>query len=324
MPPMIELVKTLTVPIEERNVRAEHACLYHPVKHSELQQALRNCLHRVDSVGADAALHPPLESRQYRILVAEDNPVNQKLVLGILGKYDHEVTVVNNGLEAVRILDRCDFDIILMDVQMPELDGLEATQMIRKNRESSRSSVPILALTAHALSSDRQRCLEAGMNDYLSKPFKAADLLSKVDGLVSAAAHRRASVTPSAATNSKPIIEWSQALETVDGDRRLLGELIDIFLRERDGMISDLARSIAAVDPAATRRCAHSLKGTLQHLGAWQCAQIASSIETNCSATENENQAKYLKLKECLDDLTVELRRFQKTPTRGFGSQKSK
>ena len=106
-------------------------------------------------------------------------------MLGILKKFQHDIVVVNNGVEAIEAFQHQDFDIVLMDVQMPEMDGLEATRKIRKNPHPVKSNIPILALTAHAMVSDRQLCLESGMDDYLSKPFKAADLIAKIDVLMS-------------------------------------------------------------------------------------------------------------------------------------------
>jgi two-component system sensor histidine kinase/response regulator len=116
-----------------------------------------------------------------RVLVAEDNPVNQKLTLTLLQKRGHSVVVANNGLQALQALESTEFDLILMDVQMPEMSGLEATAEIRRIEKVTGGHIPIIALTAHAIKGDVEKCLEAGMDDYLSKPIHIQDLLEKID-----------------------------------------------------------------------------------------------------------------------------------------------
>jgi CheY-like chemotaxis protein len=119
---------------------------------------------------------PPLPARSLRILLAEDSLVNQKLALLLLQKQGHDVVVANNGQEAVQAWESREFDLLLMDVQRPVMDGFEASRLIRQREQATGRHVPIVALTAHALKGDRERCLEAGMDDYLSKPVHAADL----------------------------------------------------------------------------------------------------------------------------------------------------
>ncbi len=111
-----------------------------------------------------------------RILLAEDNLVNQRLAIGVLGKMGHQVTVATTGNEVLSQLNAAPFDLVLMDVQMPEMDGLEATAEIRRREQSTGQHIPIIAMTAHAMSGDRDRCLQAGMDDYLSKPIRAHEL----------------------------------------------------------------------------------------------------------------------------------------------------
>ena len=113
---------------------------------------------------------------ELQILLAEDNLVNQKLALGILEKLGHRVTVVNNGMEALEQLERRDFDLVLMDVQMPELDGLAATRELRRREAPAKTHVPVVAMTAHAMKGDRERCLASGMDDYLGKPIRLKDM----------------------------------------------------------------------------------------------------------------------------------------------------
>jgi CheY-like chemotaxis protein len=121
--------------------------------------------------------------RSLRILVAEDNPVNRTLVTAILAKRGHVTVTVGNGLEAVAAARTDVFDVILMDVQMPEMDGLEATAAIRKIEEGTGAHVPIVALTAHAMKGDREICMAAGMDEYLTKPINATELFALLDSL---------------------------------------------------------------------------------------------------------------------------------------------
>ena len=120
-------------------------------------------------------------TRRLKILLAEDNPVNQRLALLMLEKKGHEVVVAKNGVEAVNKSGLEDFDLILMDVQMPEMDGLQATKRIREREKISGKHIPIIALTAHALKGDEEKCLEAGMDEYISKPISRRQLFETME-----------------------------------------------------------------------------------------------------------------------------------------------
>ena len=121
-----------------------------------------------------------------KILLAEDNAINQKLALRLLEKRGHSVVIANNGKEALARLDEDIFDLILMDIQMPEIDGLEATAIIREREKRKGGHLPIVAMTAHAMKGDKERCLEAGMDDYVSKPIKPAELFAAIERFGSA------------------------------------------------------------------------------------------------------------------------------------------
>ena len=127
---------------------------------------------------------PPAPSRLLRLLLAEDTPANQKLVTYVLGKRGHSVEVVQNGQQALEAVGRQDFDAVLMDVQMPVMDGFQATQAIRKLADPKKARLPIIAMTAHALKGDAERCLAAGMDGYISKPVKGEELIELVERLV--------------------------------------------------------------------------------------------------------------------------------------------
>jgi CheY-like chemotaxis protein len=157
-----------------------------PVRRAELRAAIVKALNKHPESRIES--EPPLQvsvpqtpdTVASRVLLAEDNPVNQRLAARILEKGGHSVVVAGNGREALAALHRDTFDVILMDVQMPEMDGFEATRAIRQDDTAQIKNIPIIAMTAHAMTGDRERCLAAGMDAYISKPIRAADLLSLI------------------------------------------------------------------------------------------------------------------------------------------------
>ncbi len=162
------------------------AQLIKPVKPSELRQVIGSIL--ADASGdirpaGGTRRRPPVAakpSRSLRVLLAEDSLLNQKLAIGLLTKWGHTVTVANNGLEAVSAVAQQTFDLVLMDIQMPEMNGFEATEAIRQQEYQHGGRLPILALTARALKGDRERCLEAGMDGYISKPIRQDELYQAI------------------------------------------------------------------------------------------------------------------------------------------------
>jgi CheY-like chemotaxis protein len=161
------------------------AYLLKPVKQSELLEAVQAALGlEVSASSPDGAPEAvPTPARRYRVLLAEDSLFNQKLAVALLEGQQHVVTVVTNGQDAVRAVTSQVFDLVLMDVQMPVMDGLEATTRIRAHEREAGGHVPIVAMTAHALKGDRDRCLEAGMDDYVPKPIRARELFACIERL---------------------------------------------------------------------------------------------------------------------------------------------
>jgi CheY-like chemotaxis protein len=153
-----------------------------PVRQSELRDAIARSLERREKQTGTKAVAPvkdrriDLKTSALHVLLAEDNTVNQRLATRLLEKRGHRVTVANNGQEAISLLERSSFDLVLMDVQMPLIDGLEATRIIRKREKETRTHMPIVALTAHAIKGDEERCIEAGMDSYLAKPIRPEEL----------------------------------------------------------------------------------------------------------------------------------------------------
>ena len=151
-----------------------------PVRRGELRQAILKALGRVPAAAA-APSESAKKSEGARILLAEDNLINQRVATRILEKHGHAVTVAENGLEALRAFGKTAFDVVLIDVQMPEMDGFEATAAIREIEKSSGGHIPIIAMTAHAMTGDRERCLASGMDDYIPKPIRAQALLNLIE-----------------------------------------------------------------------------------------------------------------------------------------------
>ena len=280
-----------------------------PVKHSDLRTAFNEAL-EVDA--PPTTVEVPLENNgdsPLRILVAEDNPVNQKLTLTLLEKSGHFPKLAPNGLQAIELFKTGEFDLILMDVQMPKMDGLQATREIRSLSESG-SRIPILAMTAHATEADREKCLAAGFSDYLAKPFRSIDLFSKVQELTG-----RESVTNE--TKAGPItcceasIDWEQAFDTVGGDRGLLCDLFEVFLKEKDGMVQAIQDSLDNADHRELRRTAHSLKGALHHLGASEAAEAARRFEVMGQTEDIADASERIsELKHLVSEISVEIRQF--------------
>jgi len=254
------------------------AYLTKPVKQADLWRAL------VRALDGGPTLEPArlqsrrsLPPRALRILLAEDNPMNQLLAIRLLEKQGHAVTVARNGREAIDKLYQFDpptFDVVLMDVQMPEMDGLAATKAIRDRERGANCRIPIVAMTAHALKGDQERCLAAGMYAYISKPIKPDLLFSTLAEVTPAIAH---SLTHSAL---KEIVDWKAALSHVRGDRELLRELAGIFLAEWPAWIAGLRSEMARGNLEQTRMIAHTVKGSLGTFAATAAHAAAEAVET--------------------------------------------
>jgi CheY-like chemotaxis protein len=211
--------------------------------------------------------------RVLRILLVEDNPVNQRLAHEILRRRGHAVTLASHGREALDRLDGAGFDLVLMDVQMPEMNGLEATEAIRAAEMGSGRHLPIVAMTAHAMTGDRERCLAAGMDDYLTKPIRAEALITHVERI----AMRTDDASPT--RPQSPAFSLEEALERVDHDQELLAEIAGLFLAAAPEMLETIATSVVAGDAAALGRAAHRLKGSILTFGAAEAADLALSLE---------------------------------------------
>jgi CheY-like chemotaxis protein len=217
------------------------------------------------------------------ILLAEDNLVNQRLAFRLLEKKGHTVVVAHNGREALTILERERFDLALMDVQMPEIDGLEATLRIRQQERATGLHLPIIAMTAHAMKGDRERCLEVGMDGYISKPIQPAELFKVMAELIptgAAALNSPMSKPPSAVFNQ------AVALEQVEGDEELLAELAELFRGDSARLLEEIKQAIAREESQGLERAAHTLKGAAGNFGAQGVVVAAERLEKMGQAGE--------------------------------------
>jgi CheY-like chemotaxis protein len=257
-----------------------------PVRQSTLLDAIMTAL--APSGSAEPAPSPAEPTgwgtcaRPLRVLLAEDNAVNQRLAVRLLEKRGHRVTVVGTGRAAVDALGRDSFDAVLMDVQMPEMDGLEATRVIRGREKATGGHVPVIAMTAHAMKGDREQCLAAGMDGYVSKPLKPEDLFAVLEGAVPAAAGGPAPPAPAPQPPPPPPgPDRAKLLKRFGGDADLLAELSGIFLDEAPGLVAAIRAAVAAGDAEAMRVTAHTLKGSVGIFEAARAYDAAARLEAH-------------------------------------------
>jgi two-component system, sensor histidine kinase and response regulator len=220
---------------------------------------------------------PGRTQRKLRVLVAEDNQVNQLVAKRIFKKLGHHVTVVSNGREAVSAVQAGHFDLVAMDVQMPGMDGFAATAAIRAWEKTTGKHTPIIALTAHAMTGDRERCLAAGMDGYTSKPIRIRQLEQAIAQLVSPSEPDRA-LAPNE-TQEDVIIDRDALLAGVDGNRRLLRKLVRLFLADYPRRLAEIDKAIRRGDAEALRLAAHALKGSVGNFSTKKAFAAAQQLE---------------------------------------------
>jgi two-component system, sensor histidine kinase and response regulator len=210
-----------------------------------------------------------------RVLLAEDNPVNQQVAVQMLERRGHSVIVAENGRQALTAIERHKFDLVLMDVQMPEMGGLQATQLIREKEKSTGGHLPIVAMTAHAMQGDRERCIAAGMDGYLAKPIDPKSFLQTVEGISQSVAESEAAGhEPEAREGSadgtgdgRRALDVTALLEWFSGNRKLLRSIVKTFRDDCPHMMARIRSALAANDANLLADAAHALKGSVGNFG---------------------------------------------------------
>ncbi len=232
--------------------------------------------------GAQAAVGDAPATRGLNILLAEDNMVNRRLAVALLAKLGHRVTEVEDGLAALAAFQHGHYDLVLMDMMMPGLDGVETIRRIR-DLEPPGARIPIIALTAHAMQGDRERFLAAGADGYVAKPIRAEHLVREIARVIATPTAERA-IEPAQA----PIYDRADALTRIDGDEALLAGLVELFAADAESHLGELDQAVAAADWAALTRGAHTLKGLLATFSARRAEQVASRLEQAARAAERD------------------------------------
>ncbi len=266
------------------------AYLSKPIKQSGLYNAIFETLCENSAENSVRIFEPPRKedkndrkqkvrlNKKLAVLVVEDNHVNQALIKGLLLKRGYHVSIAENGKAAIETLERKNHDVILMDIQMPIMGGVEATKRIREKEKEKGGHIPIIALTAHALIGDSEMCLKAGMDYYLSKPVnprKLFEILDVLAGVVKGADKKSNEET--ADINS--VFNKAQLMDRVQGDTDLLNELVALFVDEYPGLIMALERAISERNIDGLKRSAHTLKGMVGNLGAIAAQDLALQLE---------------------------------------------
>jgi signal transduction histidine kinase/DNA-binding response OmpR family regulator/sensor domain CHASE-containing protein len=274
-----------------------------PITQAELWDAIMTALHVPHREPTPARLgepySPPEVERYLRILLAEDNPINQTLATRMLEKQGHTVVVVGDGRGVLGALAHHTFDLVLMDVQMPVMDGLTATAIIRGQEQQMGGHLPIVAMTAYAMKGDAERCLAAGMDGYLSKPIKADELYATIDKALS---REPIPIPPT----TEPPIDLPTLLTIIDGDKDLLIELGEIFRQDYPQQVAALHEATRQGDAHRLERIAHSLKGALATIGATTARSLAHELEIMGQSGQLEgSQSTLHKLESELDRLAA-------------------
>lgn len=270
-----------------------HHFLVKPLGPNELHEALLNVAANPQPVPGQPDLPTPAQKdtattqprqRGLRLLLAEDNAVNREVAIRMLQRWGHTVTVAENGRQAVACLERDTFDVVLMDVQMPELDGIQATGVIRDKERGTSRHQHIIALTARAMKGDREQCLASGMDDYLAKPIRWDDLRARLEAFAESIA---AAAAASATLASGPSHE--NLLEEFQGDTNLLCKVLEAFLQTTPALMQTLYTSLHAKDFPAADRAAHTIKGSVSHFHNDRAFELCFELEKLARARTIEN-----------------------------------
>ncbi|MCB6184229.1 response regulator [Leeia sp. TBRC 13508] len=305
-PPIIMLTSTDRKEDQQKAIEIGVAAyLVKPVTGMELIQTIYGILHPNQENATEEENSAPAtpintpQKKAFKILLAEDNPVNQQLAIRLFEKLGHQISIAEDGRTALTRLQEESFDLVFMDVLMPELDGIEVTEQFRQTELNTGHHTPIIAMTAHAMQGDKERCLEAGMDDYLSKPIRIDDLKQVL-----------AQYEPAEEVESEHYqLDWDAALDRLDGEEELLLELANIFVKEAPIQFERLRKAVEQENFPVASREAHSIKGSLLNFGANRASHKAEAMEILCRAGQNHADIqKFLEdIRHALDQTYISL-----------------
>jgi signal transduction histidine kinase/CheY-like chemotaxis protein/HPt (histidine-containing phosphotransfer) domain-containing protein len=283
------------------------AVLTKPVMSDDLSAVMATALEGCRSADTPELL-PALPSANgicgsLRILLAEDNPINQRFAVCLLERYGHEVVVTSNGKEALTVLAQQPFDLVLLDVQMPEMDGLETSVAIRAREQEQGGHVPIIAMTAHAMADDRERCLQAGMDAYLTKPVRPQELFETIANLIPEGAALAGECHGAPLVSD--IFDQAALLARLEGDETLLRELVELFLEDTPQRLDRIHDAFVNNDLKMLERATHTLKGSVGNLCAYRAYETAKRLERLAQIGDG------LRITDALTDLEMEMARLQ-------------
>ena len=246
----------------------------------------------------------------FKILLAEDNFINQKVALRIMSEAGYKADAVMNGFQAVKAVEENRYDVILMDVQMPEMDGMTATRKIRELK-SENKNVPIIAITAHALMGDKEKCLEAGMDDYLSKPIKSQVLIQKIDKWLNVQVGTKKAEDESTSLNKEVVFDFAHLEKMSAGDKEFEADLIETYLVDVLTRFQNLEAAIEKSENTTVINEAHTIKGASYSVGARKVGDEAYGIELSCKLNDfNSALERLSKLKKAIEETKNLLKEF--------------
>jgi two-component system, sensor histidine kinase and response regulator len=221
-------------------------------------------------------------------LLAEDNDFNRQVIAHLLRRRGHDVVVARDGRKALEALDHSVFDLMLLDIQMPELDGFEVIEVLRRREQTAGGHLPVVALTAHAMKEDRERCLQAGMDDYLSKPIHSAELVAVIDRVL--AGRPQSDDSPASSGDPEMLVDADALLAACDDDSVLLAELIQVFHNKITGALARVQQAISLNDATHLQESAHHLRGLLATFST-RAGQAAALLESMGASDESGESA---------------------------------
>ncbi len=291
------------------------AYLTKPVNKKMLYNCLNSVIHTIGNTRSDKIVtkHSLIEEQKQRIriLLAEDHVINQKVVLRILNKYGYKVDIAENGKEALKLFIKNNYNLILMDVQMPGMDGYQTTREIRKIKSESGSYTPVLALTAYSSEEDRKRCMEAGMDNYISKPIQPKEFMMLIEKLLSEHSNMKFPLKKIDPDNK--VFNASVLIKRLDNDIKLIEELLLIFYNDTPAYTQKLEQALIMKDYKQATQIAHTIKGSAVNIEAIAIKNAAENIENQISIKEIESA------KELVNELKNEYERFKIVTSSYFG-----